>query len=79
MTKEEFIRKANKIYNQQYEYRCVPNHELENYSNVPIICDKHGLFFQSVYDHLDGKGCFECYKEKRDLTEKNNLSNFNNF
>lgn len=70
MSKDEFVREANKVYNFEYEYKCVPNWELENYSNVPIICNKHGLFFQSVYDHLQGKGCYKCFNEKRNLTEK---------
>lgn len=65
MTRAEFIDKAEKIYGNKYDYRSVQNIDLQPYNNIPIICDKHGLFFQSVYDHLEGKGCFECYKEKR--------------
>lgn len=65
MTRAEFIDKAKQIYGDKYDYRNVPNIDLQPYNNIPIFCDKHGLFFQSVYDHLEGKGCFECNKEKR--------------
>lgn len=65
MDKEEFISTAEKIYGQQYDYHCVSDEDVKYpASNVPIICLWHGLFHQSVYDHLEGKGCFECYKEK---------------
>lgn len=63
MTREEFIDKAKQIYGDKYDYRSVPNIDLQPYNNIPIFCDKHGLFFQSVYNHLQGKGCFECFRE----------------
>ena len=59
MTKAEFIEKAKEIYGDQYDYRGVPD-KVENYSMVPIVCSKHGLFYQSVYDHLNREGCFKC-------------------
>ena len=59
MTKAEFIERARKIYGDQYDYRGVPD-KVENYSMVPIVCSKHGLFYQSVYDHLNREGCFKC-------------------
>lgn len=64
MTREEFIEKANEVYNFKYNYDNVPNEDLAPARNVPITCPKHGLFFQSVYNHLCGEGCFECYKEE---------------
>ena len=63
MTRAEFIDKAKQIYGDKYDYRSVPNIDLQPYNNIPIFCDKHGLFFQSVYNHLQGKGCFECFRE----------------
>lgn len=65
MTKEEFIKKSKEIYGDRYDYKDVPNTNLEYYNNVPIICEKHGLFYQSVYDHLEGKGCFDCQKNEK--------------
>lgn len=71
MRKKEFIEKANKIYDNKYDYKCIPEHmDLKPYNNVPIICEKHGLFYQSLYYHLNGLGCFECYKEIQKLTDE---------
>ena len=63
MSRDNFIEQAKQIYGNKYDYKNVPNIELYPFNNIPIFCSKHGLFFQSVYDHLLGKGCFECYKD----------------
>ena len=66
MTKKEFINKAKELHDDNYDYRCISDYtNLENSNNVPIICEKHGLFYQSVYDHLNGRGCFQCFNEKQ--------------
>ena len=64
MTREEFINKAKQIHGEEYDYRSVPDTDLQPYNNIPIICERHGMFFQTVYNHLEGYGCFDCYKEK---------------
>lgn len=69
MIKKEFVKEAKKIYGNKYDYKTIKDEKLEPYSMIPIICDRHGLFFQTVYDHLDGKGCFECYRNKEKLTD----------
>jgi very-short-patch-repair endonuclease len=57
---EEFISKANKVHNFKYRYDNV------NYYNwkekVSIICEKHGEFKQSPFNHLSGSGCPKCNK-----------------
>lgn len=63
MTKKEFIERATEIYGNTYDYKSVPDTNIEPFNNIPIYCSKHGLFYQSVYDHLLGKGCFDCWKE----------------
>ena len=63
MSRDNFIEQAKQIYGNKYDYKNVPNIELYPFNNIPIFCPKHGLFSQSVYDHLLGKGCFECYKD----------------
>ena len=66
VTKAEFIKRAKEIHGDEYDYRGVPD-KVENYNVVPIVCSKHGLFFQSVYNHLAGQGCFKC--EHNDLND----------
>ena len=68
MTKEQFIEKSREIYGDKYEYNSISNDvNLQPYNNVPIYCNRHGLFFQSVHDHLQGKGCFKCDAENRKI------------
>ena len=58
LTLNQFIKKANKIHNNKYDYSKV------NYINskikVIIICPKHGEFYQTPDTHLNNHGCSNC-------------------
>ena len=60
---EQFIKEANQIHNNKYDYSKVQYKN--NYTKVTIICPKHGEFKQSPQNHLRGQQCPECAKEKR--------------
>ena len=62
LTNEEFAEKANKIHNFKYIYKNV--NYVNNRTDVEIICSKHGSFWQTPNDHLDGCGCPKCYSSK---------------
>ncbi len=47
---EEFIKKANKIHNNRYDYSKVVY--VNNNTKVKIICSKHGIFLQTPSNHL---------------------------
>lgn len=65
MTKEEFINAANEKYGDAYDCSRVTEQCIKHNINVPIICEKHGVFYTTPYMLLNGCfGCFECYKEK---------------
>ena len=75
LTKEEFIEKANKVHKGIYDYSKV--NYINMYTDVIIICPKHGEFLQKPSVHIYGKsGCPKCNKNKgeasvrRFLTEK---------
>lgn len=57
---ESFIKKANSIHKNKYNYSLV------NYINstikIKIICNIHGEFLQTPNTHLDGSGCSICSK-----------------
>lgn len=58
-SKEDFIKKANKVHNEKYDYSLV------NYKNnktlVKIICSNHGVFEQRPDGHVYHKqGCPKC-------------------
>ena len=62
LTTKEFIKRAKKIHQNEYDYR---NTRYKNYDTaIEIICSIHGSFFQEASNHLQGKGCNECYGTK---------------
>ena len=65
MTRQEFIQKGKEIYGDKFDYRSVPDIDLQPYTMVPIYCEKHGIFYQTVYFHLQGIGCVGCLYETR--------------
>lgn len=57
---KSFINKSNKIHNNKYDYSLI---EYKNHmNNINIICPKHGSFYQTPNNHLNGKGCPKCKK-----------------
>ena len=66
LTLTEFIKKANEIHNNKYDYSNV------NYVNtntpVSIICPIHGSFIQTPSKHLAGRGCPSCGIDKMKST-----------
>ena len=59
---EDFINKARNVHGDIYDYSLVDYEN--NHTQVEIICTEHGKFLQSPKDHLSGKGCSSCGKEK---------------
>lgn len=61
-TTESFINEAKKIHGDKYDYSKV---EYKKWNEkVEIICPIHGNFFQTPNDHLNGRGCKQCGKDK---------------
>ena len=66
---KEFIEKAKIVHGDKYDYSKVEYSK----SNVPvcIICSKHGEFWQSPNNHLNGRNCPECSVSRmEEITEK---------
>ena len=62
LTCYEFIKKANEIHNDKYDYSKVEY--INSHTKVKIICLKHGDFEQIPFDHLKGHGCPQCGRDK---------------
>ena len=62
LTTEEFIKKAREVHGDRYEYSKVEY--VTNQTKVRIICPKHGEFWQKPVNHLQGKGCLKCGRER---------------
>lgn len=71
---DEIIQRAKNIHGNQYEYS---NVEYVNImTKVKIVCKTHGLFLQTINDHINGKyGCKNCGVEsmKTKTRKKNGL------
>lgn len=62
LTFETFIARANEIHNSIYDYSKV--HFIDAYTNVIIICKKHGEFLKTPDQHLHKQICPACRKRK---------------
>lgn len=59
---DRFIAEAKKIHGNRYDYSKVVY--VNNREKVCIICPEHGEFWQDPHNHLKGKGCPVCGKNK---------------
>lgn len=57
-TLEQFVEEARKIHGDRYDYSLVDY--INSYTEVKIICRKHGVFLQRPDVHLRGCGCPFC-------------------
>ena len=62
-TTEEFVSDANKVHDGRYDYLLVEY--VNNKTKVVVICPDHGEFFISPSNHLSGKGCGICGRERQ--------------
>lgn len=64
--KEDFIRKANEIHHNKYDYSKV--NYVNSQTKVEIICPEHGSFWQIPNQHILGRGCPICAGVKKSST-----------
>ena len=76
ITLKEFIDRAQQIHGDKYNYSNVCYNKIN--TKIEINCIKHGKFYQTPHNHLNGRGCPKCSesrgeKEVRLFLEKNNI------
>lgn len=71
---ERFIRKAEKIHNNKYDYSLVEY--IKAHEKIKIICPIHGIFEQRPNGHLNGNGCKECSKDSASVKKRSGLDEF---
>ena len=76
MSVNYFIEKSNIIHNKLYDYSTI-NDINYNTDKVEILCKKHGIFKQTVANHLYGKGCPKCKRSNGEIEISNYLENNN--
>lgn len=62
-----FIDKAIKVHGNKYDYSSTEYTGAK--TKVKIICPKHGSFWQTPNDHLNGCGCRHCRTESTGWTD----------
>lgn len=67
INKSEFVKKANTIHNNKYDYSLFKYKK--SIDKSIIICPYHGKFEQDAHNHLAGKGCNMCAGNKKLTTE----------
>ena len=73
-TIDEFVKKANIIHNNRYDYSKVEY--IRGNDKVCIICPEHGEFWQTPNNHLQGHGCPKCAVGKNTSSEENEISEY---
>lgn len=73
-TTKEFIKEAQKIHGDLYDYSKVIY--INNKTKVIIICQKHGDFPQTPDNHLHGHKCQKCTIGKLINSRRRTLENF---
>ena len=61
LSNSEFIEKSKKIHKDKYDYSAV--NYVNSFTEVDILCKKHGLFKQKPSFHMRGSNCPKCARE----------------
>lgn len=71
---EEFIKRANNIHNNKYDYRETNYISLKEM--ITVICPIHGSFTTTSETHLSGIGCNKCWRAKLSEMHLSNTEEF---
>jgi G:T-mismatch repair DNA endonuclease (very short patch repair protein) len=71
---EAFIKKANEVHNNKYNYSNAVY--VNSHTKLEIICPIHGAFPQIPSSHLSGAGCYMCAVEERAKSIASNTNEF---
>ncbi len=72
----DFINKSKEIHGNKYDYSLVEYQGLDK--KIKIICLEHGIFDQTAYSHMQGRGCYECGVVSRTIKKTHNKNTFVN-
>lgn len=71
---DDFIKKSNILHRNKYKY--IKETFIDIHNPIKIICPIHGEFEQVVKNHLSGRSCNECKKEKIGKLKRNDNTFF---
>jgi hypothetical protein len=70
----DFLRRATATHGERYDYSLVLC--TKKRAVVTIICPQHGMFEQTPYDHLRGRGCSQCASLQRGMLRRSSTDQF---
>lgn len=68
LKRKEILSRFLQVHKNTYDYSLVDFNSSSR--NIDIICKKHGKFNQSLYTHLNGRGCPVCGRHSRKKTKR---------
>ena len=73
---EEVIEKANDVHQNKYDYSLITDYKNDRIK-YPIICPEHGVFYQTLNNHIQGKqGCPKCGRLQCDNARRDTFEDF---
>ena len=63
LTTQDFIDRARAVHGDKYGYAFSVYQSA--HEKVMVYCHEHGMFEQSPWNHLKGKGCYNCFGSKK--------------
>ena len=73
----EILNRFNKIFNGLYKYNLKDFQYKNIEQKIPIFCKKHGVFYKTIHQHLQGQGCPMCNSSNMESEIRLLLSNNN--
>jgi len=61
---QEVLEKIYLVHNDKYKYPYIEKEYKQYFSDITLLCEKHGESKIVFRDHLRGTGCHECYIER---------------
>lgn len=79
-TREDVLMKFKEVHGDTYEYILSDFTNTNDYTD--IVCRKHGVFNQSIVNHMQGRGCRDCGYDivdvfRKESYVKNCIENYN--
>ena len=73
-TQKEFVKKANEVHNNFYDYSLTKY--ISTHSKIIVICPKHGQFFVTPASHCQNVKCKKCEDKRKGNLRKSNNKEF---
>jgi predicted nucleic acid-binding Zn-ribbon protein len=72
LTREQILEKFKEVHGEKYDYSFFTEY-VGAYYKIQINCKEHGIFNQTVYQHINEKGCKKCGYEAMKKSHRKTL------